>query len=168
MGKVTVGKHPCPECGGDLQWSAAKQALACPYCGTIVPLSGAVPGAGDGSTGVVELDLLEALAKMQEQQAAAPPPLPGADASPGGVLGLLQSMAGTPATQRGYGAQPREVQCQSCHAISVIDVGKADDRCEVCGLPQIIAHAAQGDAITPQNLLPIPISIGQVRDVIRK
>ena len=28
MGKLTVGKHPCPECGGDLQWNAAKQALA--------------------------------------------------------------------------------------------------------------------------------------------
>jgi membrane protease subunit (stomatin/prohibitin family) len=34
---VTVGKHPCPECGGDLQWHAGKQALACPYCGTVVP-----------------------------------------------------------------------------------------------------------------------------------
>ena len=168
MGKVTVGKHPCPECGGDLQWSAAKQALACPYCGTIVPLSGAVPGAGDGSAGVVELDLLEALAKMQEQQAASPPPLPGADASPGGVLGLLQSMAGTPATQRGYGAQPREVQCQSCHAISVFVDGKVADRCEFCGSPSIIAHEALGDAITPQSLLPFRISDGQVRDAIRK
>jgi len=23
--------------GGELQWNAAKQALVCPYCGTVVP-----------------------------------------------------------------------------------------------------------------------------------
>lgn len=30
-------KHPCPECGGDAEWSPSKQALVCPYCGTILP-----------------------------------------------------------------------------------------------------------------------------------
>lgn len=30
-------KHPCPECGGDAEWNPAKQALACPYCGTVLP-----------------------------------------------------------------------------------------------------------------------------------
>ncbi len=30
-------KHPCPECGGDAEWNAAKKALACPYCGTVLP-----------------------------------------------------------------------------------------------------------------------------------
>ncbi len=30
-------KHPCPECGGDAEWSASKKALACPYCGTVLP-----------------------------------------------------------------------------------------------------------------------------------
>lgn len=47
MSNATVGKHPCPECGGDLQWSAVKQSLACPYCGTLVPWNaseGGVPG----------------------------------------------------------------------------------------------------------------------------
>lgn len=32
-------KHPCPECGGDAEWNPAKQALACPYCGTVLPWS---------------------------------------------------------------------------------------------------------------------------------
>lgn len=32
-------KHPCPECGGDAEWNAAKKALACPYCGTVLPWS---------------------------------------------------------------------------------------------------------------------------------
>ncbi len=32
----TAGVRPCPECGGHLEWSAARQALACPYCGTVM------------------------------------------------------------------------------------------------------------------------------------
>lgn len=165
MNNATVGKHPCPECGGDLQWNAAKQALACPYCGTIVPLSQAAEGVGDGSAGVVEQDLLAALQRLQAQESE-PPPLP--PSAQGGGLGMLQSMAATPAGQRGYGAQPREVQCQSCHAISVFVDGKVADRCEFCGSPSIIDHQSLGDAITPQSLLPFKISDGQVRDSIRK
>ena len=34
-----VKKHPCPECGANLEWSAARQSLQCPYCGTLVPWS---------------------------------------------------------------------------------------------------------------------------------
>jgi len=86
----------------------------------------------------------------------------------GGVVGMLQSMAATPAEQRGYGAQPREVQCQSCHAISVFVDRKVADRCEFCGSPSIIDHESLGDAITPQSVLPFKISDGQVRDIIRK
>ena len=56
---ATVGKHPCPECGGDLQWNAAKQALACPYCGTQVAWSPAQ--ADDPGSAVAELDLVSAL-----------------------------------------------------------------------------------------------------------
>jgi ribosomal protein S27E len=38
MAEITaLRKYPCPECGGDAEWSASKQALVCPYCGTIVP-----------------------------------------------------------------------------------------------------------------------------------
>lgn len=52
-------KHPCPECGGDAEWNAEKQALACPYCGTVLPWSG-----GDTPLGapIVEHDLETALA----------------------------------------------------------------------------------------------------------
>lgn len=47
-------KHPCPECGGDAEWNAAKQALACPYCGTIVPWS---EGENPMGAAIVEHDL---------------------------------------------------------------------------------------------------------------
>lgn len=146
---ATVGKHPCPECGGDLQWNAARQALVCPYCGTVVPTPAAQPAdtdtnaasastsAGSGaSAGVIEQDLLAALRD--------------------------------PASGRGWGTARREVQCQSCRAISVFVDGKVARRCEFCGSPSIIEHAALNDAITPQSLLPFKISDGQVRELLRK
>lgn len=137
MDNATVGKHPCPECGGDLQWNASKQALACPYCGTVVPWTQAQES--QGLQVVQELDLARALSEH-------------------------------PGEQRGYAADgaPREVQCQSCKAISVFVDGKVAQRCEFCGSPSIIDHQSLGDAITPQSLLPFKLSDGQVRDAIRK
>jgi len=134
MNNATVAKHPCPECGGDLQWNAAKQALVCPYCGTVAAWTPAQ--AEDPGTAVVEHDLDAALRN--------------------------------PEINRDWGEQRREVQCQSCHAISVFVDGKVAQRCEFCGSPSIIAHESQKDAITPQSLLPFKISDGQVRDLIRK
>ena len=57
--RIAIGKHPCPECGGDLEWNASKQALVCPYCGTVAPWSPAE--AGDLGDLIVEHDLLTAL-----------------------------------------------------------------------------------------------------------
>ena len=60
MAEVTaLRKHPCPECGGDAEWNPAKQALACPYCGTVLPWSDGVDPIG---AAIVEHDLIEALA----------------------------------------------------------------------------------------------------------
>jgi hypothetical protein len=52
-------KHPCPECGGDAEWNAAKQTLLCPYCGTIVPWT---DGQDPLGAAIVEHDLVAALA----------------------------------------------------------------------------------------------------------
>ena len=30
-------KFSCPSCGAEAQWNPGKQALVCPYCGTIAP-----------------------------------------------------------------------------------------------------------------------------------
>ena len=134
MNNATVGKHPCPECGGDLQWNAGKQSLACPYCGTIVPWKNSEVGLPGE---VQENDLLAALQKH-------------------------------PVDQRGWGEAQREVQCQSCHAISVFVGSKVAQRCDFCGSPSIIDHQTERDAITPQYVLPFKVSDGQVRDSIRK
>ncbi len=134
---ATVGKHPCPECGGDLQWSATKQALACPYCGTLVPHA---PGDSLADAGVVEQDLQQAL--------------------------------NHPASGRGWGdataLEKREVQCQSCHAISVFVDGRVAKQCDFCGSPAIIDHPSLNDAITPQSLLPFKISDAQMRTNLRQ
>jgi DNA-directed RNA polymerase subunit M/transcription elongation factor TFIIS len=65
MNNATVGKHPCPECGGDLVWNAGKQSLACPYCGTMVPWKNAenvLPG------DIQENDLVIALKEHPQDQ----------------------------------------------------------------------------------------------------
>jgi hypothetical protein len=54
-------KHPCPECGGDAEWNATKQALACPYCGTILPWKNGEISLGGA---IVERDLEQALATL--------------------------------------------------------------------------------------------------------
>lgn len=54
-------KHPCPECGGDAEWNPSKKALACPYCGTILPES---PGTDPFGATIVEHDLEAALASI--------------------------------------------------------------------------------------------------------
>lgn len=56
---ATVGKHPCPECGGNLEWHPQAQNLRCPYCGTTAPWS---PSAhADDPSAIAEQDLLQAL-----------------------------------------------------------------------------------------------------------
>jgi Zn finger protein HypA/HybF involved in hydrogenase expression len=56
-------KHPCPECGGDAEWSAAKQALTCPFCGTIMPWT---DGENPMGASIIEHSLIEALASIPD------------------------------------------------------------------------------------------------------
>ncbi|MGI9087824.1 MAG: zinc ribbon domain-containing protein [Chthoniobacterales bacterium] len=63
MAEVTARERfECPSCGGAAEWSPAKQALVCPFCGTVSPRQ---PGAA-GSGEVRELDLAEALRNLPE------------------------------------------------------------------------------------------------------
>ena len=55
-------RFACPSCGGAAEWSPAKQALVCPFCGTVSPMQ---PGAtAEGA--VQELDLAAALRAIPE------------------------------------------------------------------------------------------------------
>jgi ribosomal protein S27E len=65
MAEVTaLRKHPCPECGGDAEWDPSKKALACPYCGTVLPWS-----EGESTLGetIVEHDLEAALIAVPDR-----------------------------------------------------------------------------------------------------
>ncbi|MEW6323662.1 MAG: zinc ribbon domain-containing protein [Acidobacteriota bacterium] len=53
---AALDKHVCPACGAEAHWNAARQALVCPYCGTVAPAT----LAADGST-IQEHDLVAAL-----------------------------------------------------------------------------------------------------------
>lgn len=65
---ATVGLHPCPECGANLEWNAAKQALVCPYCGTTASWRASEAGAGSGAGEVLEQDLEAALRDPRNQR----------------------------------------------------------------------------------------------------
>jgi hypothetical protein len=51
-------KFACPACGADAHWNPAKQALVCPFCGTVSPATLQTRGA---ETVIVEHDLAAAL-----------------------------------------------------------------------------------------------------------
>jgi hypothetical protein len=57
-GRETVALSPpaCPACGADANWNPSRQALVCPYCGTVSPAT----LAGDGGV-IAEHDLAQAL-----------------------------------------------------------------------------------------------------------
>lgn len=58
---AAAAKHLCPACGAEAVWNAAKQALICPYCGTVAP--GEL--ASDGSV-IAEHDLVQALRQVPD------------------------------------------------------------------------------------------------------
>src|SRR5438045_811149 len=65
MSQVTaLGKRPCPECGGEMEWNAGKQAFACPYCGFI---SKEQPARTDSAGAIQEHDLESVLANIGDE-----------------------------------------------------------------------------------------------------
>jgi hypothetical protein len=63
---AALGKRACPECGGEMEWNAAKQVLACPFCG-FVPKDQPVHGA-EARAQVHEHPLEQALASVGNER----------------------------------------------------------------------------------------------------
>jgi len=64
MSEITArSKFACPACGGEAQWNPAKQALVCPFCGTVSPMSAPPDGAE-----IKEHDLVTALRNIPDDQ----------------------------------------------------------------------------------------------------
>jgi DNA-directed RNA polymerase subunit RPC12/RpoP len=62
---VAQQKFACPACGAEAHWNPAKQALVCPYCGTISP---AKLEQLENSSRIVEHDLVTALRSVPDSQ----------------------------------------------------------------------------------------------------
>ena len=64
MSEITArSKFACPACGAEAQWNPAKQALVCPFCGTVSPMSAPPEGAE-----IAEHDLAAALRAIPDDQ----------------------------------------------------------------------------------------------------
>jgi Zn finger protein HypA/HybF involved in hydrogenase expression len=64
MAELTaLKKFACPACGADARWEPARQALVCPYCGSVSPAK----LADDGAL-VEENDLVAALRRLTPEQ----------------------------------------------------------------------------------------------------
>ena len=61
---TALGKRACPDCGGEMEWNASRQALACPFCG-FVPKE--QPTRGEGGGTIQEHDLERALAEVSNE-----------------------------------------------------------------------------------------------------
>lgn len=152
-------KEACPECGADLIWMPQHQTLGCAYCGTILPRSvvdararGVDEPPKDAAEAAVDPDGSGALLPRQSARVV--------------ELDLLEALR-NPAAHRDWGSARREVQCQSCKAVSIFVDGRVAQACEFCGSPSILTHESHGDAITPQSVLPFKLERTVVQDRVR-
>jgi hypothetical protein len=92
------------------------------------------------------------------------------DADTGKVqeLDLVAALRALPDEQRGWQAERRSVQCQSCKAVMVYDPARVGQNCEFCGSPALLAYEEIKAPIRPQSLLPFKITAADVRDRMRR
>ena len=73
-----------------------------------------------------------------------------------------------PDEQRGWLAEKRSVQCQSCKAVSVFDPDRVGQNCDFCGSPSLVPYDEIKAPIRPESLLPFKVTEAQVREQIRR
>jgi hypothetical protein len=81
---------------------------------------------------------------------------------------LAKALRDLPDEARGWLADKRTVQCQSCKAVSVFDPERVGQNCGFCGSPSLVDYTEIKAPIRPQSLLPFKITEGQVREQIRR
>jgi hypothetical protein len=92
------------------------------------------------------------------------------DAATGAIeeLDLAKALRELPDEERGWQADKRTVQCQSCKAVSVFDPQRVGQNCDFCGSPSLVDYKEIKAPIRPQSLLPFSISEANVREQIRR
>ncbi len=80
---------------------------------------------------------------------------------------LATALRGLGDDTRGWNATRRQVRCQSCNAISVLDPARQAQTCPFCGSAQLVPYDEKKAAFTPESVLPLRVSETQARDGIR-
>ena len=81
---------------------------------------------------------------------------------------LVAALRGVSDDARGWQADKREVRCQSCNAISVLDPARQAQNCQFCGSAQLVPYQEAKPAFRPESLLPFRVSEVQAREGIRR
>ena len=82
-------------------------------------------------------------------------------------LDLVRTLRELPEEERGWQAERRTVQCQSCRAVMVFDPTRIGQNCEFCGSPALVGYSEIKAPIRPQGVLPFRVDRNRVRDDIR-
>jgi ribosomal protein S27E len=80
---------------------------------------------------------------------------------------LAAALRAIPDAARGWRADIREVRCQSCNAISVLDPSRQAQTCAFCGSAQLVPYEETKPAFRPESVLPFRRSESEARDGIR-
>jgi hypothetical protein len=80
---------------------------------------------------------------------------------------LAAALRDLPDERRGWQAERRSVQCQSCRAVMVYEPDRVGQNCEFCGSPALVGYEEIKSPIRPQGVLPFKVDRSRVRDDIR-
>jgi hypothetical protein len=80
---------------------------------------------------------------------------------------LVAALRALPDSSRGWQTERRQVRCQSCKAISVLDPARQAQNCEFCGSAQLVPYEESKPAFRPESVLPFKIGESEARDRIR-
>ena len=83
-------------------------------------------------------------------------------------LDLAAALREIPDEDRGWLAEKRTVQCQSCKAVSVFDPDRVGQNCDFCGSPALVDYDEIKAPIRPESLLPFKVTEASVREQIRR
>ena len=80
---------------------------------------------------------------------------------------LAQALATQATSPSGWAAAKRQVRCQSCRAISVLDPARQAQNCEFCGSAQLVPYDETAPAFRPESVLPFRVPESDARDRLR-
>jgi predicted RNA-binding Zn-ribbon protein involved in translation (DUF1610 family) len=81
---------------------------------------------------------------------------------------LVAALRALPDDARGWNADVRQVRCQSCNAVSVMDPARQAQNCPFCGSAQLVPYTETKPAFRPESVLPLRISEDAAREGIRR